>query len=77
MLGLKKKVKTGSEAVEEALAGFEGIIQSLGEAVMEVDDERIEAEYAVKAAENDRDRIEVILDKGYKFLKGLKALLQG
>ena len=67
----------GSEAVEEALAGFGEIIQDLNTALVETDDERLEAEDAMETAQKDRDRIEEILEKGNNFISGLRALLQG
>lgn len=77
LLSVRKTRSKGSEAVEKALAGFEEIIQDLSEALTETDDERIEATLAVKLAVNERERIEETLSKGFKFLNGLKALLQG
>lgn len=75
LLTINKK-KTGSEAVEEALAGFEEIINGLNRALEETNEERVEAVQTVEAAIQERSRIETVLDKGHNFLEGLKTLLQ-
>ena len=67
----------GSKAVEEAINGFEDIIQDLNEAMTEVTEEVTEAQIAIGLAVNERDRIDIIRKKGETFLSGLRALLQG
>ena len=75
---LTKSTKSkGSEAVEEALAGFEEIISDLNRALEESNEERIEAAEAVEATIQERGRIEIVLDKGHTFLDGLRTLLKG
>ncbi len=76
-LFVRKTKSKGSEAVEETIAGFVGIIQDLNEALEETNEERIDAARVVEAAIQERGRIETTLDEGHKFLAGLKALLQG
>lgn len=73
----RKTRSKGSEAVEEALAGFEEIIRDLNSALIETEEERVEALNALVKAGTERDRIEGILEKGENFISGLRALLQG
>ncbi len=69
--------KKGSEAVEEAISGFERIIQDLDEALIEAKEEYREAQTVVELAVEERQRIETVQIKGMDFLGGLRTLLQG
>ncbi len=77
LMDIRNKESHGSKAVEEAIEGFEEIIDNLNSALEEADEEKIQAQIAVGLAVNDRDRIEDVVRKGDNFLKGLKTLLQG
>lgn len=74
---VRKTRSKGSEAVEEALAGFEEVIQDLSSALSETVDELTEAQIAIELAVNERDRIEEINTRGGYFINGLRELLQG
>ena len=76
LLTIRVKSK-GSKAVEEAITDFEEIIQDLNNALVETEEECIEAEYAVEEAKNERNRICETLVKGENLINGLKALLKG
>ena len=69
--------KKGSEAVEEAITGFENIINDLNEALIEAKEEYREAQTIVELAVEERQRIENVQIKGQDFLGGLRILLQG
>ncbi len=68
--------KKGSEAVEEAIAGFEDIIQDLNDALERASEEFIVANEIVLQAEAEKKYIGSVMAKGENFLKGLKTLLQ-
>lgn len=71
------KKKTGSEAVEKAINGFEAIIDNLSEALAETKEEYQTAQHVVELAVEERHRIEKVQEKGQNFLGGLRTLLQG
>ena len=74
---IRKTRSKGSEAVEEALAGFEEVISNLSSALSEADDELTEAQATIEFAVNERDRVEEIRTRGVNFINGLRTLLQG
>ncbi len=70
-----KKSLSGSEAVEAAVSTIEKAIAEIGTAVEETNQERVDAAYAVKEAENQLTYLTEIQEKGKKFLDGLRNLI--
>ena len=76
-MGPKEARKTGSEAVEEAIASFERIIEDLNTALDETKNEIVDVEIAIVEAEREALRLTKTMKKGNDFISGLRTLLKG
>ena len=70
-----KKKATGTQAVMKTLTQFTSIIDDLNTALEDSNVEAQDQAYRVGAAQVELIRIEDTIDKGEKFLTGLRSLL--
>ena len=71
----KKSNLSGSDALAVALNDFESVISNISVTVDETNQERIDALYVVKEAENELERLKTLQDKGEAFVSGLRMLI--